>query len=313
MEDKEKEVEIVANENNNIEKKDNKILKYFLLVILVAAICGGIFFLGNTFMSEKEDEYEETDSVSNDLNQEENVIDTEEETTTDTDNEAEVEDNNVSEKIQGDKLTKDSAVVKKLFSVYTEVEDGAYGVSDNHDYDSLDAKKSLAALALKREGKDVIRNCSNLSASYTTDGFFCDPYDIVYDVNGEIDYFKYSSKVENSKVTTYNVTELKAKYFELFGKNAEYKEGGFYLTNYPNAYAYYDSANSLYAHFGGGGGGISVGATQTLDSIEQSGSTLKLITTIKLDDESKTKLTVIYTFEYEKETGNYIFVSREEK
>ena len=72
--------------------------------------------------------------------------------------------------------------------------------------------------------------------------------------------------------------------------------------------SYYDKVNNLYAHYTEGCGTAVAEATHTLDGIEQNGTSLKLLTTFSVTDEPTVKIE--YSFEYEKETGNYIFVSR---
>lgn len=281
---KEKENEVIEKAEEVKEKKGKNILKYFIFVILVACLCAGFFFLGTTFNSgddKKEGSNKVTEETKDDETSKENTPPT---------------------------LTKDSKEVTDLFAIYMETRNGMHDTSRDYDLSKDYVKKSLAVGELEKENKMSKRTCGSLSAFYVN-GAFCDSYDLVYnDASGEIDYTKSAEASKNHEVKVYNPTELKTKYFELFGQNAQYSDGDFELTLYPCGYAYYDKANNLYAHYTEGCGSAVAEATHTLDGIEQNGTSLKLLTTFSVTDEPTVKIE--YSFEYEKETGNYIFVSR---
>jgi len=282
------------------EKKSggNKVL-IIIIVILLLIIAGGFgYFLGSGSgkSEDKKDDKEANETIKEQEDKDEE--------------ETKEEEKPEEEKIE--QLTKDSPVVKKLFETYKEVSsEGGYDIHRNYDLTKRDVKMSMAFSALEKEGKTIKRTCGSLSKPYVATMYFCDSYNLTYDKNGNIDYAKYGNAVNKSETITLKTNDLKNKYLELFGKNAQYTDGDFELTHYPGGYAYFDKSNDLYAKFSTGGGSEVVDATHDLDSIEQNGSSLVLYTTLNSSGVGVKKIT--YTFEYEKETGNYIFVSRVEK
>lgn len=265
-------------------EKSNNIMKGLLTVLGVAILVSACLGLG-IIVGDKLDEKEEI--------KDENKQEEKEETKDDKEEELELE-----------KLTKDSAVVKKLFEVFREDQTcTSNGLWD--DFNDADAKKYIAYNALDASSFVEVK-CGNLDDSYN-DGHYCAMNDEAMKYYG-VNETKYEDAIKNE--TTSSVTEavLEAKYKELFGKDSVMEKGSFYIGEGP--IAYYDKVNKIYADFYCECGGDCAGIRQTLDSITQDGMSLVLYTTTVSNADENHKKVITYTFEYEKETGNYIFVSR---
>ena len=278
LEETKEEVKVETSEKKS---GSNKVLIVIIVILLLIIAIGFGYFLGN---GNSNSDDKESDKV--------------------------VEENK-EEEVQLEQLTKDSEVVKKLFDVFKEVENDSYYLSGDYDLSKLNVRKTLVYAQLRKNGKTTEKSCGSLSKLYV-DEYFCDCYNFVYnDETGDLDYPKTEAVIKNSKTTTFTKDDFEAKYLELFGQNAEYKDESFIISDLPGGYAYFDEQNNIYAHFANGSGGEGTSGTHTLDSIEQNGTSLKLLTTLTVYDRPTKKID--YNFEYEKETGNYIFVSRVEK
>ena len=268
----EKENEVIEKNEEVKEKKGKNILKYFLFVILVGCLCAGCFFLGTTFTSSIDDKKDGNDKVTEETNEKE-------------------------EDIQIEQLTKDSAVVKKLFEIFRE-DKNCMMASVWESYEELDAKKYIAYAQLEENDfKNMV--CNELDKQ-TFDYYTC---------NIDSDF--------SQNVKTFSADSLKNKYVEIFGSTG-YVDGDFKIGEGP--IAYYDNLNKVYAEFSCFcGGDCGIGFDHVLDSIEQNGTKLILNTRLVHDkkyyedleiDYDLKDVSIVFTFEYEKETGNYIFVSR---
>lgn len=280
MEDKE-----IVTEKVNEEKKSsgNKVLVVIIVILLLIIAVGFGYFLGSGNSNSDE---KESDKVVDENKEKENSEDKE---------------------IQLEQLTKDSAVVKKLFEVFREDKACTYNnYWDN--YSESEAKKFFAYKALDNSSFSKVK-CGSLDDSFI-DGNYCAMNDDSMKYYG-INETKYENAIKNETTTSVSVAVLEAKYKELYGKDAVMTNEDFYINEGP--IAHYDKVNNLYAEFGCECGGDCIGITQTLDSITQNGTSLVLNTTTVTNDDANVKSSIIYTFEYEKETGNYIFVSRVKK
>ena len=290
LEETKEEVKVETSEKKS---SGNKVLIIIIVILLLVIVVGFGYFLGSGKSNSND---KEADKVVDENKEEEK-----EEKTENTDKDD-------AEEVKIEQLTKDSAVVKKLYDVFKEVENDMYDPDEDYDLTKDNVKKSYALRQLMRENKVTQKTCGSLSEVYVNDAF-CSPYNLVYNVKtGEIDYAKSAELSKNDKVDTYSPSDLKVKYLELFGQDAKFIDGDFELSTYPCGYAYYDKNNNLYAHYSYGCGGVVMDATQTLDSIKQEGTSLVLYTTLKPNEQAAKKIE--YAFEYEKATGNYIFVSR---
>ena len=205
-------------------------------------------------------------------------------------------------------LTVESDEVKKLYEVFREDKDCSTA-SYWSDYSLEDAKVFFAYRAALKESSMNIR-CGDLDHSYVG-GYYCAFPDKAEPFYGNEDIAGFENAIKDEKTIGVTVAVLEAKYKELFGKDASFSKGNIHLGLGP--ILYYDKVNQLYAEFGCQCGGECAGVTQTLDSISQDGKKLILNTTIVENFDRITTYYVSYTFEFEEETGNYIFVGREEK
>lgn len=209
------------------------------------------------------------------------------------------EKNEDNDEIEIEKLDVNSAVVKEIFEIFREDTDGFVNPDKGAYYDintSLETKKYIAYKQL--DAKDFSEeNCSKFSSKYTKDGAQCGIYSAM-----------------EGKARVFTTSILEAKYKELFGQNVDYVDGEFHTS--PMTEAYYDKKSSLYAEFYhlDGDERAPYSYIQTLESISHAGNTLslntKLMSKAREDFFEDKVINIIYTFEYEESTGNYIFVSR---
>lgn len=222
-------------------------------------------------------------------------------------NDVKVEEENKEEEIELEQLTKDSKVVKELFEVFREDKNclRAFWGSDFQKY----IKKYIAYYALDETAfKDV--KCGDLDDSYD-DGLYCAMNDASVKYYSEENEKGFENAIKDETTKGVEAATLQLKYKELFGINEEIEHADFSIGYGP--IAHYDKVNNLYAEFHCQCGGECVPATHTLEKIEQDATKLILYTKYVSADEEEKDESITYTFEYEKETGNYIFVSREAK
>ena len=277
----EKENDVIEKAEEVKENKGKNVLKYFIFVILVACLCAGFFFLGTTFNSGDEKK-EESNKVTEETSKKED--DTED--------------------VQLEVLTKDSAVVKKIFETFREDKNclRAFWGSDSQKY----IKKYIAYYALDETAfKDV--KCGDLDDSYD-DGLYCAMNDASVKYYSEENEKGFENAIKDETTKGVDAATLQLKYKELFGINEEIEHVDFSIGYGP--IAHYDKVNNLYAEFHCQCGGECVPATHTLERIEQDATKLILYTKYVRADEEEQAESITYTFEYVKETGNYIFVSR---
>ena len=281
----EKENDVIEKNEEVKEKKGKNIFKYFLFVILVACLCAGCFFLGTTLTSNG-DKKDGNDKVTEETNEKED------------------------EEVKIEQLTKDSAVVKKLFEIFREDNYSKIDVWNSNEYTDFEKKMFIAYLSID-ENEFATTKCGSLGATYAFDktGFifhcglnFTEKAGIYY---GDNNWEKFGEELVNNTTTTIKADKLRTIYETIFGKNSTYKDENLSL-NY-NTLLYYDSNSKSYAKFECQCGGEMGSVSQVIDDITQNGVNLTIHTTVT-DYESNTKID--YNFEYEKETGNYIFVSR---
>lgn len=284
MEDKkdvlEEERKVETSEKNS---GGNKVLIVIIVILLliIAVVFGYFLGTGNSNSDEKE-----SDKVVDENKENEDSEDKE---------------------IQLEQLTKDSAVVKKLFETFREDVSCTYNDYWEENTES-EAKKFFAYKALDANKFSKVK-CGSLDDSFI-EGHYCAMNDESMKYYG-INETKYENAIKNETTTSVSANELEKKYKELYGKDAVMTNGDFYISAGP--IAHYDKVNNIYAEYGCECGGDCAGITQTLDSITQNGTSLVLNTSTFANDDKNVKTSITYTFEYEKETGNYIFVSRVKK
>jgi len=207
------------------------------------------------------------------------------------------------------KLDINSFVVKELFEVFKEDNCLESDIFQNLN-DDVSAKMYLAYSELDETDFTEMR-CGSLDDSYVN-GNYCAMNSEAMQYYGS-DESKYESAIINEKTKVVSAVTLERKYKEIFGQNANYNNATFDLLEGP--IAYYDKVNNVYAYFSCEcGGECGSNHNHVLNSVSQDGTKLTLNTTLSISsyDGNVTK-NVVYTFEYEKSTGNYIFVSRVEK
>lgn len=309
MKENKKDIKLEKQEIEETKKNINikKILKYFCIVILVAVVCSVFFFLGMMF-SEK----------SNDNLDMENKNDLEEDDLEKDDLEDEDTDIPV--------LTKDSDIVKYLFDVFREDTDDSLNYAKDKMNTDMGVRLRIAYTLFDDSDFEEIR-CGDLSTAHysaSDEGFTAFHYcgTVFYEELGDKAYqywydgdgVNFDKEMKDEKTKGFAASELEKNYKKLFGQNAKYENKSFGLFAYSTTIAYYDSKTDNYAVFTNVGGmEVYMGYTQTLESIEQVESKLVLNTTMTASDEEYESYNISYTFEYEKETGNYVFVNREEK
>lgn len=205
------------------------------------------------------------------------------------------------------KLDINSDVVKSLFEVFREDKDCA-SCTYWDEYSDTQAKKYIAYKELDESDFNEVR-CGDLDDSYI-DGLYCAMNDESMQYYGE-DESRFENAIRNEKTSSVSEDVLKAKYKEIFGQDAIMKNEDFSIGYGP--ILHYDKEKKLYAKFSCECGGECAGVTQTLDNISQDGTKLFLSTTVVENIDRETEYSVVYTFEFEESTGNYIFVSREKK
>lgn len=279
--EKDKETKKELEEKVEKLEKSNNIMKG-LLTVLGVAICVSACFGLAIIVGDKLDEKEEIKDENKQEEKEETKVDKEEE-------------------IELEKLTKDSSVVKKLFEVFREDENCF--VSSLWNFDSGEAAKKF--IVYKNLDPSDIKDvkCGDLDDSFV-DMYYCAMNDEASKYYGS-DEKKYELAIKNETTKSFSEVAFEKKYKEIFGKDSVINHDDFTIGDGP--IAHYDKTNKLYAEYYCQCGGICGSAPQTLDSISQKGASLVLNTTI---DDGTIKQSITYTFEYEKETGNYIFVSR---
>ncbi len=271
----------------NLEKqvkeleKSNRWMKGILLSlvgIFFIGLCVGFgYMLGNSEKDEEKENIEEKE---------------------DKENKEDKEEEKDEEELQLETLTKDSPVVKELFKNFNESDWVRHEILERMDNSD---KRAIAYLNLDLDGIKKVVKCSNLEdkSVYYEMGWGKAEFTCVPDYDKTAD----STNAIDSKY-------LKDKYQEMFGVNSNYKNEDFIIISTVH---HYDKKNDVFAEYEAPFGDETVNNIHTLDSIEQNGTILKLNTTLVSEYDSTDKSSIIYTFEYEKETGNYIFVSREEK
>ncbi len=225
-------------------------------------------------------------------------------------------------------LTKDSKVVQDLFEFFREdKEDFDYIIASEEDMSNL--YKNYYTMKSISNDKFETKKCSSLNVVFLTandtSGEYlsaaCGDPNIYYNLidnegNWKSGHFptqeEYKKEFTDTDTTlVLKESDYKAQFTKYFGV-ANYKKESF--ASSPLTYWYYDENMDSYLDFTFGGG-IEIWDTlksQTLTDIEVNGNELKLITTATTSFDDKPTLTITYTFEKEEQTGNYIWVSREE-
>lgn len=134
------------------------------------------------------------------------------------------------------------------------------------------------------------------------------------------------NKLLEERVSTkaLNPKYLKAKFEELFGTDAEYKDEDFGVGHLatPTCYImHYDEKNGIYAQYNCEGGGTCGGTPQTLSKAYKEGDKLYIETNYQdfegiLDEArkiSKGKTKIIYVFKKDKINSNYVLEKVEEE
>ncbi|MBQ7105824.1 MAG: hypothetical protein IJN90_08210 [Bacilli bacterium] len=229
-------------------------------------------------------------------------------------NDVKVEEENKEEEIELEQLTKDSKVVKELFEVFREDVEAKQGLWNEKEYSDFEKKMYIAYLSID-DNNFTEKKCGNLDSTYAFDktgfiyhcGFnFSDNASKYYaDENWE----KFGEELVENSVKTISADKLREVYEKIYGKKDTYQDETFSLVY--NTMLYYDASNKVYARFSCQcGRELGQITPQNLDDITQKDNTLILHTSFNYFDGVRK---VDYVFEYEKETGNYIFVSRESK
>lgn len=283
-----KDNEVLVDEKDEVKDKNKKILIILVGVIFVV----GCYFVGyfvGTKIGAKEEDNEKL----------ENIEEKEDDANLEKDENGSIE-----------KLDINSDVVKKLFEVFREDKPLGFEYIKSDINTSLESKKYVAFQQLANSDF-VEKSCDSLSIKE----FWDDERQTRYEC-GQFDYEK--SEINYISTSTFDANILETKYKEIFGLKAEYVNDDFQVGALD--LAHYEQDKNLYALFTVVGGiETEYKYIHTLENIIQTGNILildtKLVSDFILDDDpSYDKVSNIkYTFELEEETGNYIFVSREEK
>lgn len=284
--EKDKETKKELEEKVEKLEKSNNILKGLLTVLVVAicvSACFGIGFIVGEKLAEKDDDIKE---------------------------ENQKEDEEKIEEMEVEKLTKDSPVVKNLFEIFREDNYAKSDVWDNKEYTDFEKKMFIAYLSID-EKEFATKRCGDLGATYAFDKtgfiFHCglDFSEKAGKYYGDKNWEMFGKELVNNTTMTISADKLRAIYETIFGNDSTYKDENLSL-NF-NTFLYYDVNSKVYARFNCQCGGEIGDMSQVIDDITQNGTKLTIHTTFT-DYEGNTKID--YSFEYEKETGNYIFVSR---
>ena len=271
------------------EKKASGALPVILIIIVIAVIGGGVFLAYNNGLFEKKDKNDN------------NVVDKD-----DDNNEKEPE----KKKFEEETLTKDSAIVQKLYKIFSEPE------SHGQYKEATEAYKKRVTLNLLEESDMTKKTCGDLDESYYSDddnGFWL--CSVKYDIGNEGSYNfkdinnlnKIKEQIKGEEISTISVDLFHEKYNTIFEGTFEDKSE--YLGECMR-FLYYDKVNNLYAvgFLVPFAGCIATPYENVLKGIVQENGMLTIQTEFTVASEPK-KL-IDYTFRFDSNTGNYIFVSR---
>lgn len=124
--------------------------------------------------------------------------------------------------------------------------------------------------------------------------------------------YEMEKEIRSNNTYGIKINKFKKKYVELFG-NVEFKEDDFYYS--AGQVMHYDSRTDMYLKYHTESGGNSSIIDGTFKSASIRGKKLELVITYQItdfDDEVEI-YDVVYKFEKDKKTDNFIFMSREEK
>jgi len=190
-------------------------------------------------------------------------------------------------------LTKESKVVKELFDTFKENDNNLYSFAEEHQ-DNIELYKMAVTYLSIPNSKFKETKCSQVDVDIEEDRT-CNKY------NGDV--------LEQDSTVRYISEEVFEKqYKKLFGKENNYTnhsiiEGCFAL--------HYDNQNKNYVEFTKGDCSESITLKkQEITKVKQDGKKL-IIETVGENENGSIKTKITYTFEKEKSTGNYIFISRE--
>ena len=126
------------------------------------------------------------------------------------------------------------------------------------------------------------------------------------------DLYAMETEIRSNNTYGIKVDKFKNKYVELFG-NVEFDKLDFYYSS--GQVMHYDSRTDMYLKYYTESGGVGSDIEGTFKSASLRGRKLEIIITYQItdfDDEVQV-YDVVYKFEKNKKTNNFIFMSREEK
>ena len=192
--------------------------------------------------------------------------------------------------IEEEKLSVDDNLVSKLFEIVRE---------DKFDFDiTISSINDVIPYITLRQIPESVKNyisCDNLDTFASNNINYCGD-DFNNDMIQAIDNYgrdseQYKKAIEKNKTLSVSEDVFNKKLKEIFGQNSVY-----------------NADEKVYAYYGCSCGGLSYKFEQkVVDAIKKNNTVI--IKTNKTND-SKIE-NIVYTFELEKSTGNYIYISRE--
>lgn len=296
MEEEKKEVkqEEELKEDNKlgeISRKKNKIPYIIIALLLVIIVILVILLL----LSQESNKKEENKGIEQQQEQQEQEEQEEQEQLTEID--------------------KSDEDVKKYFNIYkmNDTFDQRYLdlLNNNNTKEIEDAKFYIAYRQIKKEEMETAK-CGDFTDINYHENYCGKMSDEMAKYNSGDDRSKFKEAEKNNTTTVFKGEILKNNYEKIFGKGTFTKYIEYIGTNPAGGYSYSPNKN-MYVNSNFEGGGAEFTITQEIEKALKSDNKLILIIKVNIEsyDEQIINEKVKLTLKLEKETGNYIFESRE--
>ena len=295
MEEEKKEVkqEEELKEDNTLGKLQKRSkLPYIIIALLVVIIVILVILL---LLSQESNKKEENKGIEQQQEQQEQEQEEQEQLT---------------------EIDKSDEEVKKYFNIYkmNDTFDQRYLdlLNNNNNIKEIeDAKFYIAYRQIKKEEMETAK-CGDFTDINYHENYCGKMSDEMAKYNSGDDRSKFKEAEKNNTTTVFKGEILKNNYEKIFGKGTFTKYIEYIGTNPAGGYSYSPNKN-MYVNSNFEGGGAEFTITQEIEKALKSGNKLILIIKVNIEsyDEQIINEKVKLTLKLEKETGNYIFESRE--